>query len=105
MEVKGWGGKIRTEKNGGGPFRRPKLTLSCSAEGKEESSIDWTKLSMFLPEDRGNPVSEKLVKKKKNRTMDNVPKHNHCTSMMCTLKIIPCMDYLHGVHPVVYYNM
>jgi hypothetical protein len=23
------------EKNGGGLFRRPKLTLSCSAEGKE----------------------------------------------------------------------
>jgi hypothetical protein len=31
MKVKGWGGKM---KNGGRLFRRPKLTLSCSAEGK-----------------------------------------------------------------------
>jgi hypothetical protein len=27
------------EKNGGRLFRRPKLTLSCSAKGKEELSV------------------------------------------------------------------
>jgi hypothetical protein len=32
MKVKGW--EERIEKNGGRLFRRPKLTLSCSAEGK-----------------------------------------------------------------------
>jgi hypothetical protein len=38
MEIdisKGCGGKMKKEKNGGKLFRRPKLTLSCSAEGKE----------------------------------------------------------------------
>jgi hypothetical protein len=35
MKVKGWGEKMKNRENGGGLFRRPKLTLSCSAEGKE----------------------------------------------------------------------
>jgi hypothetical protein len=35
MEVKEWGGKM---KNGSRLFRRPKLALSCSAEGKEETN-------------------------------------------------------------------
>jgi hypothetical protein len=30
---------LEIEKNGGRLFRRPKLTLSCSAEGKEGSYI------------------------------------------------------------------
>jgi hypothetical protein len=34
IKVKGWLGLM---KNGGRLFRRPKLTLSCSAEGKEGS--------------------------------------------------------------------
>jgi hypothetical protein len=30
---------LRIEKNGGRLFRRPKLTLSCSAEGKEGKEV------------------------------------------------------------------
>jgi hypothetical protein len=36
---RGWGGKM---KNGGRLFRRPKLTLSCSAEGKERRICRYT---------------------------------------------------------------
>jgi hypothetical protein len=39
------------EKNGGRLFRRPKLTLSCSAEGEEGREAGWTdgrKVSLYL---------------------------------------------------------
>jgi hypothetical protein len=38
---------LRIEKNGGRLFRRPKLTLSCSAEGKE--GIGPTKWNICAP--------------------------------------------------------
>jgi hypothetical protein len=42
MKVKEeWVGKMKTEKNGGGLFRRPNLNLSCSTRGRKERRKDW----------------------------------------------------------------
>jgi hypothetical protein len=39
MKVEGWGGKMKNREEWSRLFRRPKLTLSCSAEAKEGSYI------------------------------------------------------------------
>jgi hypothetical protein len=41
-------GRKDGERNGGGLFRRPKLTLSCSAEGKEGRKEDKTARQLLV---------------------------------------------------------
>jgi hypothetical protein len=41
MKVKGWGGKMKNREEWSRLFRRSKLTLSCSAEGKEGRNITY----------------------------------------------------------------
>jgi hypothetical protein len=39
IKAKGWGGLMENREDGGRLFRRPKLTLSCSAGGKAVSEL------------------------------------------------------------------
>jgi hypothetical protein len=67
-----------------GVFLKFLMFVLPPADGLGTSSINWAQLSR-LSQWRQNPVSETLRVINKNRTMDNVQKHNNCFSNIPTL--------------------
>jgi hypothetical protein len=91
IKLKGWGGKM---KNKGRLFRRPKLNLSCSAEGKEGRTVihntymnligkDNTYISSALP--RIGPIQKAAY-------VEGVARR------ICSRKGHDVGDYLHALH-------